>query len=89
MRKYFYKVSLLLSALLLVATASISAIAADPAHFDAEKKYSILAGSAIMGDPARYKNLATGHEGGTVVTTVLNPTTGLTRVMTESGVSGI
>jgi hypothetical protein len=66
----------LLSALLMV-VASFSARAADPSFFDPEKKYSILAGSAIMGDPASYINLANGHEGGTVVSTSLSAATGL------------
>ena len=74
--RFFTNVSVAIT-LLIVIFGNLPARAADPSQFDPEKKFSILAGSAMMGDPAPYLNLGTGHEGGTVVTTVLNPQTGL------------
>ena len=64
---------------LLIALYSITAIAhAQAPLFDPGKKFSIMHGSAIMGDPASFKTLGNGHVGGTGVTTALVPNTGLT-----------
>ncbi len=67
-----------------------NASAADPASFDPKKTFAIVGGSAMMGDPALYINLASSAQGGTVVSTVMNPQTGLVIMasMVEPGQNG-
>jgi len=62
---------------LAVIFSSFAMAAGDPTSFDPNKKFTIMLGSAIMGDPALYRNLGTGLEGATVVSTAVTPATGL------------
>lgn len=68
---------LVMVTLLLVIVGNYPATAADPTKFDPDKKFTVMLGSALMGDPALYRNLGSGLEGGTVVSTAVTPTTGL------------
>ena len=76
--------------LAVVIIGNIPARAADAAEFDPNKKFSVIAGSAVLGDPAVYTNLGNGRTGGTVVTTSLNTQSGLTIVasLVEPGQNG-
>ena len=70
-------IMVMVTLLLVVIGNATSASALDATSFDPKKTYAVVAGSALMGDPAIFVNLANGQTGGTIVSTVMNPQTGL------------
>ena len=70
-------VTVMVSLLLMVIGNFSASAASDSTKFDPNKKFTVMLGSAILGDPALYRNLGTGLQGATVVSTVVAPTSGL------------
>lgn len=76
--------------LLLVVIGNTSVVAKDASSFDPRKKFTVLAGSGVLGDPAPFVNRGTRRKGGTVAMSSLVPNIGpvITIGLLEPGQNG-